>query len=333
MGALEYGGGAARPMNTMRSCLLLTLALIFLLACQSTPRDKIRVEVDPDTAKDSPAFQDDDATRLVRQTHRNVQHYMQLRGQGKLQESVTMHRTVARAVDADFDIFREMAQNKSTLTARNMAVTCLGFSVLNRVKARDALITLLDDDHVWIKANAALGLSILRHKETDLTHLIRLLGHGDTEVRTNAATALRELFLVRETPRELTPEHWAAIDGLVSLLNDPATPRGRRAAVWALTNLRHPDMLPHLIVALNDDDERVQVGALRGMEILGDQRALEPLLEYLDGSPTTAAQSYARRALVAIAVQGGFAKTPAELDALGTRSKLWRKWFRNKRNE
>jgi hypothetical protein len=65
--------------------------------------------------------------------------------------------------------------------------------------------------------------------------------------------------------------------------------------------------------------------------MLGDQRALEPLLEYLDDAPTTAASSWTVQALEAIAMQGGFAKSHAEMKDLGTSARAWRNWFRDRR--
>ena len=209
-----------------------------------------------------------------------------------------------------------------------MAVKCLGFAIEKRARARDILLKLCDDPDLTIVQNAALAVGILRDKQTDLTPLVKLLAHGDLTVRTNAATSLRDLFLVIPTPRDLTPQYWTAIDRLVTLLHEKSSPRGRRAAVWALANLRHPETLPHLISALEDPDEIVQIGGLYGIEVLGDQRALDPVLEYLHKGPTTNGASWARKALVRIAVQGGFAKTASELDELKTNWRAWRDWFR-----
>jgi len=314
-----------------RAALACALACAFVPACVSNDRAKQPNPPDAEVAKDAPEITGDDASVLVRTTHRNVQHYQTLLAQGQAREALAMHQTVGRAVDDNFATFRAKALDRSSLTVRNMAVTCLGFSLQRRAQARDLLLSLLEDDEPWIMANAALGLGVLKDPDTNLTRLIQMCTRGDAELRTSAASALKELFLVKETPRELTPQYWAAVDALVALLHDTANSRGRRAAVWGLGNLRHPATLDHLIGALKDKDEMVQIGALRGIELLGDQRALDALLDYLDGSPTTSAQSYARRALVAIALQGGFAKTPSELEPLETNPKLWRDWFRSRR--
>ena len=212
-----------------------------------------------------------------------------------------------------------------------MAVKCIGFAVENRKAAHQTLEKITNDPDLTLVKNAALGLGLLRDKDSDMTVLVKLLAHGDVEVRTNAATAIKDIWIVRETPRELTPQYWTAIDRLISLLHQKVSVRGRRAAAWALANLRHPEVMEHLVSALDDDDVYVQIGGLHGLRVLGDQRSLEPLLEYLESGPTTAAQSYAKNALVAIAVQSGFAKTPSECEPLGAEPKKWRQWIRAKR--
>ncbi|MHC4670204.1 MAG: HEAT repeat domain-containing protein [Planctomycetota bacterium] len=254
-------------------CALLGLAL--LAGACSGPRKGETKLPDSEVMKDTPELTDDEAAQLMRRTERNVKLYEDLRLQGQTQKMVALHRTIGRTVDDNFATFRGVALQGKLAVKRNMAVKCLGFAVAERAKARDTLVQLLEEEDPFLLANASLALSILRDKETDLTRLIRLLGHADKEVRTNAATALMEIFNVKETPRRLTPQHYAAIDSLVSLLNDPATTRGRRAAVFALANLRHPETLDHLISALQDSDELVQIGGLYGIELLGDQRALE----------------------------------------------------------
>ena len=323
--------GRRNPVRRLAVFVAVVLLGAGAWGCVSNDKAKQPQPADAEVAKDAPELKGDEASTLVRTTHRNVQHYQTLLAQGQTREALAMHQTVGRAVDDNFATFRTKALDTSSYTVRNMAVTCLGFSLLRRAQARDLLLSLLIDDEPWIMANAAMGLSVLKDPDTDLTRLIRLCTHGDAELRTSAATALKELFLVRETPRELTPQYWAALDALVALLHDKVTTRGRRAAAWALGNMRHPATLEHLVAALKDKDEMVQVGGLRGIELLGDQRALDPVIEFLDGSPTTSAQSYARRALVAIAIQSGFTKTPSELEPLGTNARLWRDWFRSQR--
>jgi len=285
--------------------------------------------------KEALEMQGDEAGQLIRRTHQNVRRYEELRIEGQTQAMAAMRQTIGRTVDEDFDVFRAQALDAGSLTLRNWAVACIGFAIEKRAAARKLLESLLTapDQPPWVLANACLALRVLRDPETDLTVLIPFIGNADPEVRTNAATALGELWGGMQTPRELTPQHYAAIDRLVSLLHDPATTRGRRAAVIALANLRHPDVLDHLVSALQDPDPVVQIGGLMGIERLGDARALDPLFEYLEGSPSDEAASWAVNALKAIAVQNGFTQTPSELDSLGTSGRQWRKWFRAQRTK
>ncbi|MHC4341580.1 MAG: HEAT repeat domain-containing protein [Planctomycetota bacterium] len=317
-------------MSVMR-CALLALSL-FAVACGSPPKDDSATTIiETETIKDSPELNQDETGRLLRRTDNNVKQHEELRLQGMTQQMVAVHRAIAQSVDDNIDTFRKVALEGDLLLQRNMAVKCLGFAVERREKARDTLLVLLNDDSVTIVANAVRGLGLLRDKETDLTPIVALCGSGDPAIRTNAAATLAALFLIKETPRRLTPQYHAAIDRLVLLLHDESHTRSRRAAAWALANLRHPITLEHLLSALRDPDVQTQIGGLHGLELLGDQRSLDPLLDYLDDAPTTEAASWARQALEKIAIQGGFAKNAAELTELGTNPRLWRKWFRGAR--
>jgi len=319
-----------RPTSKMRCALW---GLLLLAAACETSKTGDTTLLDTEAIKDAPEVTGDEDTRLVRRTERNVKNFEELRLQGQTGSMVAVRRTIGRTVDENFPTFQRIALDKSGAVQRNMAIQAIGFAIEYRVKARDLLLSLLDEDDPWILANAALSLSVLKDSETDVSRLITLVGHADKEVRTSAATALMEIYNVQQTPRQLTPQHYAAIDRLISLLHDKSTTRGRRAAVFALANLQHPETLDHLASALEDSDELVQIGGLYGIERLGDQRALEPVFEFMSTTPSAEAASWAKKALVRIAVQGGFTKTPSELDKLGTSSKLWRRWFRAARNK
>ncbi|MHC5032301.1 MAG: HEAT repeat domain-containing protein [Planctomycetota bacterium] len=327
-------GAGRRLTGKMRCARALVLGgLVLLAAACETAKTGETTLPDTEAIKDAPEITGDEATQLVRRTERNVKQYEELRLQGQTGSMVAVRRTIAQTVDDNFATFKRVALDEESSVQRNMAIQALGFANEYRDEARDMLVAMLGDDDPWILANAALALSRLKDPETDLSRLITLVGHADKEVRTNAATALMEIYNVQQTPRRLTPQHYAAIDRLVSLLHDKATTRGRRAAVFALANLQHPEVLDHLASALEDSDEMVQIGGLYGIERLGDQRGLEPVLEFMSSTPSAEAASWAKKALVRIAVQGGFTNTPSELDKLGTSAKLWRKWFRAARNK
>ncbi len=321
-------------MGVMRRALG---AFVFLLGACSAPRKEADIVVPyEDQVKAELEQQGNEQGQLVRRTYLNVRRYEELRIEMQEQPMAAMRRTIGQSVDENFDVFKEHALDKEgSATLRNWAFACLGFAIEKRVAARQLLQSfLLDPDSPpWLLSNACQALSVLKDKETDLSLVIPLVGHGNPEVRTNAATAIKEIWLVTVPPRDLNPQYYAAIDRLVGLLHDDATTRGRRAAVWALANLHHPVVLDHLVSGLEDEDTEVQIGALVGIERLGDARALEPLFEYLDEEPEDGPASFAVRALQQIAVQNGFALTKTELESLGTSSKAWRKWYRAKRSE
>lgn len=310
--------------------------LAFALAACSAPKKEPAIGAPyEDQVKEALENEGNEEGQLVRRTRMNVRRYEELRIEMQEQPMAAMRRTIAQTVDESFDVFARYARDTQSSTLRTWAITCVGFASEKRVQARQLLESLLSalDVPPWDLANACQALAVLRDKETDLSLVIPLVGHGNPEVRASAATAIKEIWFVTGSPRELTPQHYAAIDRLVSLLHDRATIRGRRAAAWALANLRNPAVLEHLISALEDDDPEVQIGGLRGIEMLGDARALDPLFEYLDSNPAEGPTSFAVRALQQIAVQNGFAQTKSELESIGTSGKAWRKWFRAQRSK
>lgn len=316
-------------MHRMRPPAAAFLAVVLLAACES-PKGTTNV-VEPASVAVPPELEKSDAIQLVRRTDRLVVEYLELLYQGKIEQASAVKNTVGQTVDADFATFEEVARKGALTLHRNLAVKALGFAHRKRKEAHDLLQEMLKDPVPAIVANAALGLGILRYPETDATRLIELLASGDPEIRINAATAIRDLLPLREIPRELTPEHRAAVDRLVVMLIDRTQVRGRRAAVWALANLRHGDMLPHLTAALHDEDDQVQIGALYGIRKLADPRSIDPLLAYLDGKPPEAQASWAKEALIAIALQSGLGKSRVELEPLGTNSRAWRRYLEEAR--
>lgn len=325
--------GRGRLMGTMRVAIL--GCTLMAMACQGPGKkeeDRTSKAVNNEVALDQHELFGDEASRLLRSTEKNVRQYRELLLQGQTQAAMAMRRTVGDTVDREFATFESVATKGKLLIQRNQAVKCLGFARRMRHRARDVLVGLFEDPEPVIVSNAVLGIGILRDPETDLTPIVSLLAHPDLAVRTNAASALKELFLIKETPRELNAQYITALDRLVGLLHEKRAVRARRAAAWAIANMHHPATLDHLVSALSDSDEMVQIGGLHGIEMLGDQRALKPLLEYLRGGPTREAESWARQALVKIAVQGGFAKTESELDGVGTSPREWEEWFRAARS-
>jgi len=333
-------------MNTMHSCWIrcfrpaLPFALLAFgpIACvpvnpQTNNETTNIVTVGVGATEEQPDLAIGDAGRRVRNTAESVKRYNELRLQGNSRGMIAMRTTIARTIDENFDDFRDMALDAEKYLHRNMAVKCLGFANERRGDAREVLIEIASkpNEKVFLVANAARGLGLLRDPDTPLGPVIALMGSGDPTIRTSAADALKEILIVKKTPRDLTPQYLTAIDRCVTMLYDKHNRYGRRAAVYALANMRHPTNMDHLLAALTDDDEQVQIGGLRGLQLLGDQRAIEGLLEYLGKGPTSAASTWAVMALKAIALQAGLAKDPAEMSDLGDSPRKWDEFFRGAR--
>jgi HEAT repeat protein len=317
------------PRMSMRFFLPVLAALA---CCKSSGQGDVTniVEVGAGAVEQRPEVALGEDAKLVRNTEESVKRYEELRLQGLTRAMSALRDSIATSVDQDFPVYRDMALESKLYLHRNMAVKCLGFAREKRADAREALLLIASkpDEQPFLRANAMRSIGILRDPDTPLEPIVSMLGSGDPQMRTAAAEAFKELALVRETPRELTPQYHTAIERLSTMLYDKANRSGRRAAVWALANLRHPDTLDNLLAALGDSDEQVQIGALRGLELLGDQRAIDPILKYLRDGPSSSAESWATLTLKAIALQGGFTKDPGELIPLGSNPRKWEEFFR-----
>ena len=311
--------------------LVVVCALAWCAGCKSNDKE-ITTIVKVGEMDNAPEVVGNEQMRTVRATERNIAQWVELNQQGRTTQALALRVTISQSVDDNFETFEKVAREGGLLLGRNMAVKCIGFAREHRVEALALLVDLCRDKSPTIQANAVLGMGVLADPDTDLTEPIRLLSAGDIEVRTNAAWALKDLFIVIPTPRELTPQYFTAIERLATLLNDPSSARARRSACWALAKIHHPETLDLLVGALEDDDREVQIGALHGLEVLRDQRGIDPILAYLDGGPTEGASSWAQKALVSIVLASGLAHTASELEYLEANPKLWRKWIRSARN-
>ncbi|MGH7162741.1 MAG: HEAT repeat domain-containing protein, partial [Planctomycetota bacterium] len=284
------------PSVRRAACALLLAALA---GCRSGDRKTTQVTPVPRLPKE---VSERESTKLVLRTKRNIAMWQELKDQGKPTQARSLRSAIAGEVDRQFDDFLSVAREGEVLQLRSPAVMALGFAQERRDAARDALLGFLEDPSAYIVQNALRALGVLAHPETDLTVLIRMVGHGDPVARANAADALGVLFYQRATPRELTQEYRVAIERLGTLLVDRTNTPGRRAAAGALGNIHHPDVLELLVLALKDEDETVQIAALAGLRELADPRSLETLFAFLDDTSNDAAASWAREALARIAV-------------------------------
>ncbi|MHC4954005.1 MAG: HEAT repeat domain-containing protein [Planctomycetota bacterium] len=320
-------------------CFPALLALLLLpfvtVACVSSDDNKDVtniLEVGTGEAERQPEVAMNETTRMIRNTSESVKRYNELRLQGMSRAMRALRNTISRAVDENFDAFRDQALAGKYIH-RNMALRCLGFASERRADARETLIQIASnpDERTFMIANAALQLGTLRDPETPLEPIVALMGSGNPTIRTNAADAFKDIVLVKETPRELSPQYLTAIDRLATMLYDKHNRLGRRAAVWALGNLRHPDTFDHLVAALDDDDQTVQIGGLRGLELLGDQRCIDPVIEYMGKGPGQAGTTWSIAVLKATAIQTGLAKEPGEMAELGDSPNKWKEFFRDAR--
>ncbi len=320
-------------LTTASTVLCAAMTVLFPVACVSVDQNKgpaSVIAVAEAGAEIEKTLELDDDTRLVRSTSESVNSYFELRIQGREQASAALRTTIASRVDEDYEIFEEMALEGDLLLKRNIAVVCLGFADENRVRARTSLLRIAENrsEMAFLRANAIRSVGILLDPDTPIGPVITLLDARDKKLRTEAAGAFKELARVKKTPKVLTPQYHVAIERLAAMLYVKSNQNGRVNAVWALANIRHPATFDHLVAALGDRYEEVQIGAIYGLTLLGDQRALEPILSFLADGPTSAAESWCVKALRMIVIQAGLATDRAKLIPLGDSPRKWREFIR-----
>ena len=132
-------------------------------------------------------------------------------------------------------------------------------------------------DRRWIFEQVGIDPEAEAVGDTQIDHLLQLLGDPDRFVRRAAALALGELRADRAVP------------GLIETLKDNATIwEAAGDAAWALGQIGDADAVPPLIAALQQP--YVAGPALAALAKLQDTRAVQPLIDYLErtGDPGAA---------------------------------------------
>ncbi|GGN51537.1 HEAT repeat protein [Actinoplanes campanulatus] len=127
--------------------------------------------------------------------------------------------------------------------------------------------------------------------ERSLAPLIRLHAHPDAEVRFGVVFGL------------LRRPNTAALDTLITLSAD----EDAKVRDWATFGLARqtdedfPRLRDALADRLNDDDIDARSEAVHGLAARGDERAMQPLLEFLESSPESSDPGLVSEALYALA--------------------------------
>lgn len=173
-----------------------------------------------------------------------------------------------------------------------------------------ALLKLLQNEDVVVRVAAVEVLGKIGSVATDsVPALIEALKDENSTVRNSVKIALGEI----RDPRAIEPliETFKDRSYSVVVIGDPAVESLAKIGTPALpslrTALRDPepivrescarvlgkmgaaakDSVPELIVALNDADERVNTSAKFALGDIGDERAVEPLIQALSGESST----------------------------------------------
>ncbi|MBI4568115.1 MAG: HEAT repeat domain-containing protein [Planctomycetes bacterium] len=166
---------------------------------------------------------------------------------------------------------------------RRVSCSVLGFlrdpQKKPRVAERLTLVVRNDLEHYLVKVAALYSLGHLQAITTDLAPVSRLMNDEmqDPLVRAAGAFAIGRLYpLVGEKD-----PNRPVFNALVARLADPA-PWVRENAVLALQNVRERAAADYLVkYTLHDDSRQVRILTVAALEQIGDDSAVEPLVELL----------------------------------------------------
>ena len=171
---------------------------------------------------------------------------------------------------------------KGSLTALVVLILCGG---LSGVLICSELVRSYAFSPLWYCLLPAISAAsvFFQYAGGKRSGMIRVLSHGDSDVRYRAAMALWKLGGKR------------GVDPLIDALSDVSDPV-RRVAARALGHLDDKRAVNPLMKALSDRDSCVRYSAAASLGRLGDKRAIDPLIEVLSDD-NFYVRRYAARAL------------------------------------
>jgi HEAT repeat protein len=134
------------------------------------------------------------------------------------------------------------AANDADAEVRRTAIGALVYADGSQVAK--ALMSGLLDEHWQVRVESAKGLGRL-HVESAIESLVTAIGDSMWQVQEKAAEALGKIGSIK------------AVSALGSCLKNPIG-NLRKAAVAALGEIAHPDCMPLVDIALNDNDPDVR---------------------------------------------------------------------------
>lgn len=160
----------------------------------------------------------------------------------------------------------------------------LGLVVGNGARSSEVLVPALasmvrPDEHPIVLASVALALGGL-WQERALPSLLELAQHRDGHVRHSAVSGLAWTW----SHDHEAADHAVLLKALLRAADDDLG-EVRDAARFGLTVLqaRDPAVIQAFVDGLDDDHVDARVEAIRGLALLGDARAVEPMRQLLDG--------------------------------------------------
>ncbi len=250
-------------------------------------------------------------------------------GEAARAHALALETAIARDVVRRMDAVLRQAEQGVNPRWRRAAARGLGF--VSDGRARPVLEGLLGESDVRLLVDVLVSLARRAAVDTSAAaedRLVLLVGHGDADVRSNAALCLARVFRARARlgmpvmePADRIPVAEAVILGA---LFDPADPIVRGNAAQALGVLGGPACEDALQNGLRETDLFVRLSCVQALARSGSGRSVAPILDAMAVARETAMRQASALALGAIAEREG--RRPPLAD-LGTDAAKWRAWF------
>lgn len=185
------------------------------------------------------------------------------------------------------------------VASRSKAASALG--ELGDKRASSYLLEALHDPEPSVRIHAALALGDLR-EERAVEPIIQMFKDEDRNVRGWAESALHPGLSE------------AALPYLLNLLRSKdADPPLRVGAAWSVHEMKHPDIVPTLLMTLQDPDPELRQISVNSLGHIDDQQAVESIIDALRYDPDSDVRWVAAKALARL---GDRRAIPALIEAL-----------------
>ncbi len=308
---------------------VLLLAPVLLPACKSNgdSEENTRTAENGEIRPLRNLLTENERSQLYWDLDQNTQLFIQAWDDGKVRAANGIKTGVVRPlVDKNLDELIATIHAREEPIYEVIASRALGFCG-HPEKVVPTLVENLDHENAAVINSSLVSLYLLAWPETPLAPMIRLLNHGDDDIRANDTLAIYAVLKARRIGGivPMDAEVRDLLGRLLVTVSDPRDPfvRGNAAAILGV--IGHAGSTDVLINLLDDESSAVRTRAAEALGQLRQEAAIAPLIGALRMSMSPGETRLIIAALDSIARDLGY---PCDKEALGPDHKRWDSWYR-----